>query len=475
LLLLPALCHAQASSNAEILERLERIERDQAELKEQLKAKDAEIEELKSELKRSRQDTDPSTAPAAAPQAKPEEKPEEFGKFGFGRGFQVVNTKYGSVWLSAYSYVRYLNQKALNDSFTDEFGRSREIDARNDLQLQKAVLYTKGWVYDPKLSYVFYVWSSNTSQGDGAQVVVAGYLDYRIADVLHLGAGVAALPSVRSTRGSWPFFLKVDHRTTADEFFRGSYTQGAWASGKLAEGLHYKLMVGNNLSALGISAAELDDEFATVSGSVWWMPTTGEFGYREGFGDYDQHRELATTLGAQFTFSREDKQSQSDEDDPENTQIRLSDGTVVFSPDAFAPGTQVDKLSYYMSSFDAGLKYEGFSLEGEYYLRWLDDLSTTGLPLPDEDFFDHGFQLQASAMLVPKTLQLYATGSKIFGEFGNPSDASLGLNWYPFKIQFVRLAGEVIYTSASPVGYSSIPMAVGGHGPIFNTNLELYF
>ena len=29
--------------------------------------------------------------------------------------------------------------------------------------------------------------------------------------------------------------------------------------------------------------------------------------------------------------------------------------------------------------------------------------------------------------------------------------------------------------SASPVGYTAIPYIVGGHGPVFHTNLELYF
>jgi len=51
-----------------------------------------------------------------------------------------------------------------------------------------------------------------------------------------------------------------------------------------------------------------------------------------------------------------------------------------------------------MASFDGGLKYRGYSLEGEYYLRWLDNFrgtNTAGLPR----LFDHGFQLQASAMV----------------------------------------------------------------------------
>ena len=59
-----------------------------------------------------------------------------------------------------------------------------------------------------------------------------------------------------------------------------------------------------------------------------------------------------------------------------------------------------------MAAFDGGLKYHGYSLEGEYFLRWLDHFEgpgTAGLA----SIFSHGFQMQASAMVVPKTLQFY--------------------------------------------------------------------
>ena len=95
-------------------------------------------------------------------------------------------------------------------------------------------------------------------------------------------------------------------------------------------------------------------------------------------------------------------------------------------------GDQVTDATYHMGSVDAGLKYRGFSLEGEYYWRLIDDFrgpGTTGL----DDLNDHGFQLQASAMAVPRLLQVYVSGSKVFGEHGDPSDARVGVNWYPLE------------------------------------------
>ena len=79
-----------------------------------------------------------------------------------------------------------------------------------------------------------------------------------------------------------------------------------------------------------------------------------------------------------YTHSTEDKQSQPNTDAFENTQIRLSDGTVVFTPNIFGPGITVNELRYQMSDLDAGIKYHGMALEGEYYWRKLDHFQGPG-------------------------------------------------------------------------------------------------
>ena len=55
----------------------------------------------------------------------------------------------------------------------------------------------------------------------------------------------------------------------------------------------------------------------------------------------------------------------------ENSQIRLTDGSVIFTPDLFGPGITVNQVDYRMMSVDAGVKYKGAALEGECYWRWL--------------------------------------------------------------------------------------------------------
>ena len=304
--------------------------------------------------------------------------------------------------------------------------------------------------------------------------MVGGDLGYHFADMLALYAGVGPLPSTRSTNYTFPSWLKVDHRTIADEYFRGSFTTGIWASGALAPGFEYRVMLGNNLSQLGVDASQLDDGMNTVSAALWWMPTTGEFGAQQGFGDYEGHDELATLFGVHFTHSREDAQSQPGVDGFENAQIRLSDGTLLFEPDAFETDAQITKATYLMGDANAGWKYRGFSLEAEYYLRWVNNLETTG-PIPVDSLFDHGFQAQASAMLVARVLQLYAAGSQIFGQYGDPRDLSFGLNWFPFARRELRLNVQALYLDRSPVGYAAVPFIVGGDGWVFSADTMLSF
>ena len=81
-------------------------------------------------------------------------------------------------WISVSSRMsRYLNQLALEETYTDAFGRTKTLDLRNDVQLQKVMLYFKGWLMDPDFRYLFYAWTANTNMGQGAQVVVAGNLE----------------------------------------------------------------------------------------------------------------------------------------------------------------------------------------------------------------------------------------------------------------------------------------------------------
>jgi hypothetical protein len=389
-------------------------------------------------------------------------------------GFRIYEGEKGQIYARLFSYVRYLNQKGLDPTYVDAFGRTQTVKQREDVQLTKFFLPFAGWFLTPKFRYYLYVWSSNASQGDPAQVVGGGNLSYSFNRYVTLGGGITSLPSVRSTEGQFPYWLSVDGRMTSDEFFRGSYTSGLWLKGELFTKVKYMAMIGNNLSTLGVSASQLDNTFDTTAFMLQWLPTTGEFGLYGTFGDYDYHEKVATRLGGHFTHSTEDKQSQPGANSIENSQIRLTDGSVIFTPDLFAPGTSVEKVKYRMASVDAGVKYKGLSLEAEYYWRWLSDFQGPGTStLADID--DHGYQVQASGMVIPKVLQAYLCGAQIRGIYGNSSEIRGGVNWYVVKQRGLRVNAEWLHLDKSPVGYTAVAYPVGGNGDVFHTNFELNF
>ena len=258
-----------------------------------------------------------------------------------------------------------MNQRNLDPTYTDATSATpRAVQLRQDIQLQKFFAPFSGWFLSPKMRYYLYVWSSNTSQGDPAQVVGAGNLTWSFNRFVAVGMGITSLPSVRSTEGQFPFWLGVDDRLIADEYFRGSYTSGVWLKGEVNAKVKYMAMFANNLSTLGVSAAQLDNRFDTQSFSVQWLPSTGEFGLWGTFGDYDNHEKVATRVGWHFTHSLEDKQSQPGTEGIENSQVRLSDGSVIFTPDLFAPGVTVNEVDYRMMSVDA--RRQGIVVEGEF-------------------------------------------------------------------------------------------------------------
>ena len=126
--------------------------------------------------------------------------------------------------------------------------------------------------------------------------------------------------------------------------------------------VNYMAMLGNNLSQLGVSAAQLDNHLHTQSLMLNWLPTTGEFGLfrhvrRLRLSRARRHPTRRATTRKASRTSRDSRAPNS----IENSQIRLTDGSIIFTPDLFGPGITVENVHYYMASIDAGVKYKGFA------------------------------------------------------------------------------------------------------------------
>ena len=353
--------------------------------------------------------------------------------------------------------VRYLNTTSTNETFTDHLGVVRGVNARNDITVNRSMFILGGYIFDPRLRYSSTVWTSAGS----ASIVVAGTIGWRFNKAFTLTGGYNGVPGSRSLVNTFPFFQSTD-RTMADNFFRPGFTQGIWATGDLPHDLHYMAFLGNGLNTLNISATKIDENLL-YSGSVWWEPL-GDYGppgkSRNMYDDYYASPDLRIRLGTSYTSSREDRFSNLDQTSPENTSMYNSDGVLTFATGAFAPDVTVEKATYRMWAIDAGLKRDGWSVNGQYYFRWVDDFQADG-PIPVKDMFDHGFELSAAAFIIPRKLMAYGRGSMVFGEFRDSWEAAVGAKWYPVPTERMWLNAELMRTVDVPYSGAFTPYTAG--------------
>jgi hypothetical protein len=365
--------------------------------------------------------------------------------------------------------VRYLNTLDSEDTFTDHLGVVRDVHNRNDITVNRSMFIFAGYMFDPRLQYSLTVWTS----AGAASIVVAGNIGWRFNNALTLTGGYTGVPGSRSLVGTFPFFQPTD-RSMADNFFRPGFTQGVWANGEPLKGLSYLAFVGNGLNTLNITANKIDTNLL-LSGSVWWEPL-GPYSEpgksRQMYDDYFASEKARIRIGSSFTRSREDRFSELDQSSPDNTSIYNSDGVLAFSTGAFAPGVTVQQATYKMWAIDGGLKKNGFSVNGQYYFRWLNDFDADG-PLPLASTFDHGFELSTGQFIVPKMLVLYARGSKVFGQFGSPYEYAGGFKWYFLSTERLWLTGELARVHNAPYGGAFTPYTAGMDGwvPMIQTVL----
>jgi hypothetical protein len=397
---------------------------------------------------------------------------ESWGEFTPGDGFLVGRSGLGQLSISGYALARYMNQMPAEQVFTDHLGNTRSVDGRNDIYSHRIMVFLKGWLAQPKLVYNIVLWTVNTTD----QRAIFAVLGYQFNRRFSLYTGLNGNPGTRSLQGSHPFWLGTD-RVMADDFFRPFFGGGVWAQGEVVPGLWYNTMLSNNSSSLGVKATQLDRKF-TTGASMWWMPTTHEFGPRGAYGDWEQHEQLATRFGFSTTRSPEQSFANTTTNVPDNTTIRLADSVNVFEPGALAKGVTVQFVDYRILAFDAGAKYRGIFLQTEIYTRWLDGFQADG-PLPVQSIVDKGFYVQGAFYPVPKKLELYGATSQIYGDksanFSNSSEYLVGANYYPFNTRNHRLNVQVIDVNHSPVS-STFGYYVGGQtGTTVSAAFSVFF
>jgi hypothetical protein len=367
--------------------------------------------------------------------------------------------------------LRYLNTQDSDETFTDHLGVTREVNKRNDITVNRAMFILGGYIFDPRARYSFTVWTS----AGAASIVIASNIGWQFNKALTIMAGYTGVPGSRSLVNTFPFFTSTD-RTMADNFFRPGFTQGAWASGEPLNGVNYLAFVGNGLNTLSISANKIDTHLA-FSGSVWWEPTGpyGESGKsRNMYDDYFATKKVRTRIGTSYTRSREDRFSNLDQSSPENTSLYNSDGVLTFSTGAFAPNVTVNVATYRMWAIDGGVKWNGLAVNGQYFLRWLDDFEADG-PVPVGSTFDHGAELSAGFFVKPKKLMLYGRASWVRGQFGDSSEYGGGAKWHYLPTERLWLTTELFHVNRAPYSGAFTPYTAGMTGWVPMVQVVLAF
>jgi hypothetical protein len=407
----------------------------------------------------------PSTPPdASAPSSPPPPAPGK-PKDRYRDGIVIYETAEDETFpfllkFNVNTQIRYLNTTDSPESFTDHLGVVREVHTRNDITVNRSMFILGGYIFDKRLLYSCTVWTS----AGAASIVVAGNIGWRFNRGLTVMGGYTGVPGSRSLVNTFPFFTPTD-RSMADNFFRPGFTQGLWASGEPVKGLNYLAFVGNGLNTLNISANKIDTHLL-YSGSVWWEPM-GDYGppgkSRNMYDDYFASKDVRVRLGTAYTHSREDRFSNLDTSSPENTSLYNSDGVLTFSTDAFAPGVTVDQATYRLWAIDAGIKWNGLAVNGQYFFRWVDDFEADG-PLPIASMYDRGFELSLSAFVRPRKLSLYARGSKVYGEFNDSWEYAVGAKFHPVNTERFWLTAEVMNVHRVPYSGAFTPYTAGLDG-----------
>jgi hypothetical protein len=365
--------------------------------------------------------------------------------------------------------IRYLNTRDTDPTYTDHLGVTRDVHARNDITVNRAMFILGGYIFDPRARYSFTVWTS----AGAASIIVAGNIGWQFHKAFSITGGYTGVPGSRSLVGTFPFFTSTD-RSMADNFFRPGFTQGVWANGELPKQVHYLAFVGNGLNTLNISANKIDTHLL-FSGSLWWEPlgAYGEPGKsRNMYDDYFASRKVRVRLGTAFTQSHEDRFSNLDQSSPENTSLYNSDGVLTFSTGAFAPGVTVDQARYTMWAVDGGIKWNGFAVNGQFFTRRVSDFEADG-PLPLSAMTDRGGELSASYFVVPREVMVYGRGSWVGGQFRDSQEYGGGVKWHFLPTERLWLTAEVFWVNRAPYSGAFTPYTAGMKGwvPMLQTVL----
>ena len=390
----------------------------------------------------------------------------------YDRGFAILPndpeaTPY-SLRIRNQNMFRYDGFSRAEPSWTDSAGNVIPINNSNFFGIPRGRLIFSGNALLPELSYLLNIdYNSVTSQPIGFR---AFWLSYRFSKALELYVGQSKVPGSREWIESAFAPLQSADRTMATTFFRPSLSQGVWLMGEPSDGFFYHAMMSNGFNTLNLIPEELNNRFAW-SGSAWWEPW-GEFG--RGYSDFQHHEQAAVRFGGSYTFAL-GSGSQAASDAVENSPVRLSDGTIITTPGALAPGVTLQSYDISLAAIDWAWKYRGFGVSTEIYFQNLLGLQATG-PLPIASTSAFGGFVKGGYFIVPRETELYARSSYVTGAYGSGYELGGGFNQFflPGKDNLF-FTFDAAWLENSPAGQNRTGFVAGQTGLLVRTQIVATF
>lgn len=390
----------------------------------------------------------------------------------YDRGFAILpndpqETPY-SLRIRNQDMFRYDGFARSASFWTDSAGNRIPIRSSNYFGIPRGRLIFSGNVIRPDLSYLLNLdYNSVTSQPIGFR---AFWLKYRVSKALEIYGGQSKVPGTREWIETAFAPLQSADRTMATTFFRPSLSQGVWATGEPADGFFYHAMMANGFNTLNLQPESLNNRFAW-SGSAWWEPWDA---FGRGYSDLQHHQEGAVRLGASYTYAI-GSGNQAASDAVENSPIRLSDGTIITTPGALAPGVTLLSYDISLASIDWAWKYRGRSLSTELYFQDLLGLQGTG-PLPITSTSAFGGFVKGGWFLVPRETEIYARSSYVTGAYGSGYELGAGFNRFfvPGK-DSLFFTFDTAWLDHSPAGQNRTGFVAGQTGVLVRTQIVAVF
>jgi hypothetical protein len=373
-----------------------------------------------------------------------------------------------AVALGGYMQLRWLEFARGATTWTDSRGIVRPINNINTFNLNRFLISFTGHVVDERLIYNFAFFGTSDA-GVRSGVVPIGMAGWKFSEAATLGAGVTQVPGSREWLAASPWTLGVD-RSMANTFFRPGYSPGTFFVGSLADKtVNYQAGVWNAIDG-GQAGVLRKGTSMAWAGNTWWEPL-GPFGL--GYSDMENRDDAVVRYGISGTYARTQAIIFPGLN-PEDTIVRLSDGTPLALSDALGQGSKLDQYRFHLATVDAGWKYRGFAVNFEYYFRLLNGFVGTGT-FERSSVYDHGGLGYVSWCFVPRTYEVYARSSALTGPYGTGQEYGGGFNWYVNESRQGRFTIEALTMNRNPAQNILYPYRAGYSGTAIQTQFMMAF